>query len=414
MDLIRISTAGSVDDGKSTLIGRLLFDNNALTIEQEELIRKKTEEKGLKDLDLSVLTDGLVAEREQGITIDVANIYFSTKQRKFIITDSPGHEEYTRNMVTGASTADTSIILVDARKGLQEQSHRHFYISHLLDISTVVFCVNKMDLVEYSEDTFLEIAVQIRKMVNKVDPEKSIKIIPISSLKGDNVVNKSDNTPWYTGQTLDQYLHEISTIDSEEKQQFRYDVQSIQHVQNDEFVDYRGYAGRVISGKIAVGDRITALPSGKASIVTEIRRFTEVKEEAVAGDSVSISLADQIDISRGNLLTSDTNLPDDSGSFEATIVWMHDSPARLGSKLVLQAGSREALTKIVSIKQKVDPISFTGTEGTDDICANDIVEIELKTNKPTYLDSYKNNKSNGAFILVHPQTNHTVAIGFKK
>ncbi len=414
MDLIRISTAGSVDDGKSTLIGRLLFDNNALTIEQEELIRKKTEEKGLKDLDLSVLTDGLVAEREQGITIDVANIYFSTKQRKFIITDSPGHEEYTRNMVTGASTADTSIILVDARKGLQEQSHRHFYISHLLDISTVVFCVNKMDLVDYSEDTFLEIAVQIRKMVNKVDSKKAIKIIPISSLKGDNVVNKSDNTLWYAGETLDRYLHEISTIAPEEKQQFRYDVQSIQHVQNDEFVDYRGYAGRVISGKISVGDRIAALPSGKASIVKEIRRYTELKENAVAGDSVSISLSDQIDISRGNLLTSDTNLPDDSLSLEATIVWMHDSPTQLGSKLVLQSGSREALTKIVSIKQKVDPISFTGIEGTDDIRANDIVEIELKTNKPTYLDSYKNNKSNGAFILVHPQTNHTVAIGFKK
>ena len=413
MELIRISTAGSVDDGKSTLIGRLLYDNNALTIEQEELIRKKTEEKGLKDLDLSVLTDGLVAEREQGITIDVANIYFSTEQRKFIITDSPGHEEYTRNMVTGASTADTSIILVDARKGLQEQSHRHFYISHLLDISTIIFCVNKMDLVDYSEDTFIQIASEIKAMVDKVAPEKSIEIIPISSLKGDNVVLKSVNTPWYTGPTLDELLHTISVLPSEEKKQFRYDVQSIQHVQNDEFVDYRGYAGRVISGKITVGDRITALPSGKQSIVTEIRRYTELKDQAVEGDSISISLSDQIDISRGNLLVADTNLPDSSTTIEATIVWMHDEPTQLGAKFILQSGSRESLTKITRIKQKLDPITFTGISEASNIQANDIVEIELKTNKPTHLDSYKENKANGAFILVHPQTNHTVAIGFK-
>lgn len=298
MELIRISTAGSVDDGKSTLIGRLLYDNNALTIEQEELIRKKTEEKGLKDLDLSVLTDGLVAEREQGITIDVANIYFSTEKRKFIITDSPGHEEYTRNMVTGASTADTSIILVDARKGLQEQSHRHYYISQLLDITNIVFCVNKMDLVDFNEDIFLQIAIDIEIMVNRINENKSVAIVPISSLKGDNVVNKSVNTPWYTGETLDKHLHNITPKLKEEKA-FRFDVQYIQHVQNEDFVDYRGYAGRVLSGKVALGDRITSLPSQKESIVTEIRQYIDIKNEATDGDSVSISLSTEIDISRG-------------------------------------------------------------------------------------------------------------------
>lgn len=413
MELIRISTAGSVDDGKSTLIGRLLYDNAALTIEQEELIRKKTEEKGLKDLDLSVLTDGLVAEREQGITIDVANIYFSTEKRKFIITDSPGHEEYTRNMVTGASTADTSIILVDARKGLQEQSHRHFYISQLLDITNIVFCVNKMDLVDFNEDTFIQIAMDIEKMVKRVNAEKPVTIIPISSLKGDNVVKKSPNTPWYTGKTLDQHLHTIDIIAPEENQ-FRYDVQYIQHVQNDDFVDYRGYAGRVLSGKITVGDRITSLPSEKESIVTEIRRFTELKSEATAGDSVSISLSSEIDISRGSLLKLSDATLDNSLSIEATIVWMDDSTAQLGSKLILQSGSRESLAKIVNIKRKINPIQFDSIEGVTDIHANDIVEVELKTNKATYLDSYKSNKANGAFILVNPQTNNTVAIGFKK
>lgn len=413
MELIRISTAGSVDDGKSTLIGRLLYDNAALTIEQEELIRKKTEEKGLKDLDLSVLTDGLVAEREQGITIDVANIYFSTEKRKFIITDSPGHEEYTRNMVTGASTADTSIILVDARKGLQEQSHRHYYISQLLDITNIVFCVNKMDLVDFNEDIFLQIAVDIEKMVRKINGDKSITIIPISSLKGDNVVNKSENTPWYTGKTLDTHLHDIE-LKLPEEQQFRYDVQYIQHVQNDDFIDYRGYAGRVLSGSVAVGDRITSLPSEKQSIVTEIRQYTDLKNEAQAGDSVSISLSNEIDISRGSLLTLNDTTLDNSLSIEATIVWMDDSTAQLGSKYILQSGSRESMAKVVNIKRKIDPIQFDAIEGVTEIHANDIVEIELKTNKATYLDSYKSNKANGAFILVHPQTNNTVAIGFKK
>lgn len=413
MELVRISTAGSVDDGKSTLIGRLLYDNKALTIEQEELIQKKTAEKGLADLDFSVITDGLVAEREQGITIDVANIYFSTENRKFIITDSPGHEEYTRNMVTGASTADVSIILVDARKGLQQQSYRHFYISHLLELNQVVFCVNKMDLVDYSEDVFLNIARDIEKMVRKVDANRKVTVIPISSLKGDNVVIESDQTPWYSGPTLNTLIHQLNVNEAKE-QEFRYDVQQVLHVQNEEFVDYRGYAGKVVSGSINVGDTIVALPSKKESVVTEIRRAYETLNEATINDSVSISLADEIDISRGTVLVKKENTVQESTDLKSTLVWMDEHQASTGGKFILQSGSREVLTKIANIDAKIDTVSFDELEGEQTIATNDIVNVQLRTNKPIYLDQYSENKTNGSFILVDPSTNNTVAVGFKR
>lgn len=413
MELVRISTAGSVDDGKSTLIGRLLYDNKALTIEQEELIQKKTAEKGLGDLDFSVITDGLVAEREQGITIDVANIYFSTANRKFIITDSPGHEEYTRNMVTGASTADVSIILVDARKGLQQQSYRHFYISHLLELNQVVFCVNKMDLVDYSEDVFLNIARDIEKMVRKVDANRKVTVIPISSLKGDNVVIESDQTPWYSGPTLNTLIHQLNVNEAKE-QEFRYDVQQVLHVQNEEFVDYRGYAGKVVSGSINVGDTIVALPSKKESVVTEIRRAYETLNEATINDSVSISLSDEIDISRGTVLVKKENTVQESTDLKSTLVWMDEHQAASGGKFILQSGSREVLTKIANIDAKIDTVSFNELEGEQTIATNDIVHVQLRTNKPIYLDSYSENKTNGSFILVDPSTNNTVAVGFKR
>lgn len=413
MELVRISTAGSVDDGKSTLIGRLLYDNKALTIEQEELIQKKTAEKGLADLDFSVITDGLVAEREQGITIDVANIYFSTENRKFIITDSPGHEEYTRNMVTGASTADVSIILVDARKGLQQQSYRHFYISHLLELNQVVFCVNKMDLVDYSEDVFLNIACDIEKMVRKVDANRKVTVIPISSLKGDNVVIESDQTPWYSGPTLNTLIHQLNVNEAKE-QEFRYDVQQVLHVQNEEFVDYRGYAGKVVSGSINVGDTIVALPSKKESVVTEIRRAYETLNEATINDSVSISLADEIDISRGTVLVKKENTVQESTDLKSTLVWMDEHQATTGGKFILQSGSREVLTKIANIDAKIDTVSFDELEGEQTIATNDIVNVQLRTNKPIYLDQFSENKTNGSFILVDPSTNNTVAVGFKR
>lgn len=412
MELVRISTAGSVDDGKSTLIGRLLFDSHALTKEQEALIEQKTQEKGWEDLDFSVITDGLVAEREQGITIDVAHIYFSTNTRKFIIADSPGHVEYTRNMVTGASTAEVSIILVDARKGLLEQSFRHFYISQLLELEKVIFCVNKMDLVDYNEDRFLEIAVEIQTMVKSVNDTIPFAILPVSSLKGDNVVNRSKNMDWYKGATLSELLHESRDI-TPEPTPFRFDVQQVFHSQENEFVDYRGYAGRVVSGKIELGDRIVALPSGKESVVTEIRRYTQTFQNASAGESISISLADEIDISRGTLLSKPESQPSVETELQATLVWMDEKSASIGSKWLLKSGSREFPAKIQEVVGLVDPSGQGKVEqNATGITLNDIVRVQLKLGQPALLDIYSDNKRNGVFILIDPQTNQTSAVGF--
>ncbi len=411
MELVRISTAGSVDDGKSTLIGRLLHDNQALTKEQEELIERKTAEKGWDDLDFSVITDGLVAEREQGITIDVAHIYFSTDTRKFIIADSPGHVEYTRNMVTGASNSEVSIILVDARKGLVEQSYRHFYISQLLKLDQVIFCVNKMDLVDYSEDQFLKIAVSIKEMVSGFGENINYEIIPISSLKGDNVVEKSANMPWFSGDTLNDVLHRPK-VRHDKDVPFRFDVQQVYHVQNDDFVDFRGFAGRVLSGTVNVGDEIITLPSEKKSKITEIRRYTETQDSAREGESVIISLEDEIDISRGSILVKPDQTPNSERAIKAALVWMDDHSAVLGGKLLLKSGAREFPIKIAQILAKVDPISGAKEENAASINLNDISEVLIKMSQPAYLDSYAENPTNGSFILIDPQSNNTVAAGF--
>jgi sulfate adenylyltransferase subunit 1 len=401
MELVRISTAGSVDDGKSTLIGRLLHDNNALTKEQEELVAKKTKEKGWDDLDLSVITDGLVAEREQGITIDVAHIYFSTKTHKFIIADSPGHIEYTRNMVTGASTAETSIILVDARKGLLEQSFRHFYISQLLRLDSVIFCINKMDLVDYSEDEFIKIAIEIKNMVHQLGKDIPFELLPISSLKGDNVVHKSKNMPWYDGPTLNDILHQkkSSKLDN---LPFRFDVQQVYHTQNEKFTDFRGYAGRVVSGSLSIGDRIITYPSRQESVVTELRKYKDTVDNVKSGTSVVISLADEIDISRGAVIShAGTNDLKERKELSATVVWMDEKVATLGAKYILKAGARESLLKIQEIKNVVNPLE-----------ADKSTKVVLKLGQSIFMDSYAVNKKNGVFILIDPQTNATAAVGF--
>lgn len=413
MEIVRISTAGSVDDGKSTLIGRLLYDNKALTKEQEELVKKKTREKGLMDLDLSVITDGLIAEREQGITIDVAHIYFSTETRKFIISDSPGHIEYTRNMVTGASNSETSIILIDARKGLLEQSYRHFFISQLLQLDRVIFCVNKMDLVDYSEDRFLELAIQIKQMITSLNKDINYSIVPVSSLKGDNVVNASENTPWYKGETLNDLLH-LPANKKVKNEPFRFDVQNVIHSQIGEFVDYRACAGRVVSGSIAVGDKIITLPSRKESTITEIRRFTDTLSIANAGDSVAISLADEIDSSRGSLLASIDSVPLESSQIEATIVWMNEKLAVVGSKLLIKVGAREFPVKLQAIQNSVNPINPSEKIDADSLSINDIAVVDIKLSQPGFFDKFSENKKNGLFVLVDPLSNNTVAVGFVK
>jgi sulfate adenylyltransferase subunit 1 len=411
MDLLRINTAGSVDDGKSTLIGRFLNDSHALTIEQEELIARKTKEKGLEDLDFSVITDGLIAEREQGITIDVAHIYFSTENRKFIIADSPGHVEYTRNMVTGASNSEVSIILIDARKGLLEQTHRHYFISSLLRLNTVVFCINKMDLVNYSEDVFLSIAADINKMTAQFSHKPDVHVLPISSLKGDNVVHASKNMSWYTGETLSGILHTIkpNVADTDD---FRFDVQQVLHVQNKEFTDYRAYAGRIISGGLTVGDKITVLPSGIESEVVEIRKFTNTPNFAQAGESIQIRLANDIDISRGMMLVKGHYENLLSKDISATIVWMDEKQATLAGKYTLQASTRTAVCKLQAIKAVIPPENPSATHEASALKLNDIAKVQLKTATPLFLDSFNNNRLNGVFILIDTQTNNTAAVGF--
>jgi len=411
MDLLRINTAGSVDDGKSTLIGRFLNDSHALTIEQEELIARKTKEKGLADLDFSVITDGLIAEREQGITIDVAHIYFSTADRKFIIADSPGHVEYTRNMVTGASNSEVSIILIDSRKGLLEQTHRHYFISSLLRLNTIVFCINKMDLVDYSEDVFLSIASDINKMTSQFTHKPDIYVLPISSLKGDNVVERSKNMSWYSGDTLSGILHSIkpNVADTDD---FRFDVQQVLHVQNKEFIDYRAYAGRIISGEVRVGDTITVLPSGLSSEVVEIRKFTNTLTSAQAGESIQIRLKGDMDISRGMMLIKHNNDALLSKDIKATIVWMDEKQATPSGKYLLQAGTRTAVCKLQSIDAVIPPENPEATHEASTLKLNDIARVQLKTAAPVFLDAFSDNRLNGSFILIDTQTNNTVAVGF--
>ena len=412
MELVRINTAGSVDDGKSTLIGRFLYDHNALTLEQEDLIHKKTKEKGLQDLDFSVITDGLIAEREQGITIDVAHIYFSSKSRKFIIADSPGHVEYTRNMVTGASNSELSVILIDARKGLLEQTHRHYYISRLLKLESVVFCINKMDLVDYSEDVFLEIASSINKMVNLLpEIEQNIFIVPISSLKGDNVVFASNNMPWYVGETLSSVLHNFNPK-KHLHNDFRLDVQQVFHVQNKEFVDFRSYAGTIISGEINVGDLVTVLPVNKQSEIIEIRSFVDSLLTASQGEAIQIRLKDDIDISRGDIFVKKIDTHLFNKDVQAKIVWLDERGANLSTKYILQAGTRTSVCKILNVDYLINPINPLESKQATEIKLNEIAKVKLKLANPVYLDSYDSNKVNGAFILIDPITNNTAAIGF--
>jgi sulfate adenylyltransferase subunit 1 len=307
--------------------------------------------------------------------------------------------------------AETSIILVDARKGLLEQSYRHFYISHLLRLKRVIFAVNKMDLIDYDEDRFWQIAVDIQGMVKGLSGDLPYNVVPVSSLKGDNIVHTSEHMPWYTGQTLNELLHTSASKESNSKP-FRFDVQHVIHSQENGFVDYRGYAGRVISGSVAVGDTLRILPSNKESVITEIRRFDTCQETAVSGDSISISLADELDISRGAVFTHLDDAPDTQKTIQAVLVWMDEKLANTGSKWLLKAGSREFPVKVQAIHHKVDPTRENETQTATEVALNDIATVELRLAQPAFLDSYESNKNNGRFILIDPQSNNTVAVGF--
>jgi len=408
--LLRFTTAGSVDDGKSTLIGRLLYDSKSIFEDQLQAIENTSKKKGHDGVDLALFTDGLKDEREQGITIDVAYRYFTTPKRKFIIADTPGHIQYTRNMVTGASTANAAIILVDARHGVIEQTKRHSFIASLLQIPHVIVCVNKMDLVDFSEDAYNKVINQFEQFSSKM-LIKDIRFIPISALNGDNVVNRSTNMNWYQGAPL---LHTLETmhISSDiNKVDARFPVQTVLRPQNESHRDYRGYAGRVASGVFRIGDEVTAMPSGFNSKIKTIDTFEGNISEAFAPMSVAITLEDDIDISRGNMIVRSNNKPEASQDIEVMICWLHNDAAKPRTKYLIRHTSNEEKAMIKEVVYKIDIKTLKRLEDDKSLNMNDICKVRIRTTKPLMIDSYRENRTTGSVILVDEMTNETVAAG---
>ncbi len=410
MELLRFTTAGSVDDGKSTLIGRLLYDSKQIFEDQLEAIEKRSQQRGFEHVDLSLLTDGLKAEREQGITIDVAYRYFATPKRKFIIADTPGHIQYTRNMVTGASTANAALILVDARKGILEQTIRHSFIASLLQIPHLIICVNKMDLVDYSEEAFNKVVVEYRSLSTKLDI-KDVHFLPISALKGDNVVEKSTNMSWYQGTTL-MYLLENLHIGSDENHiDCRFPVQYVIRPQQTEYHDFRGYAGRISSGIYKPGDKVKILPSGEIAEIKTIELFGEQISEAYAPMSVTMTLDRDVDISRGDMIVRENNAPSMEQEFDIMICWMNTNNLQVGGKYAIRHTVKDARCVIKDIRYKIDINSMHRNEADKEIAMNDIARINVKTTVPLYFDAYRKNRHTGSIILIDEATNETVAAG---
>lgn len=415
MDVLKIATAGSVDDGKSTLIGRILYDTQSLTDDKLEAIERNSKRKGFDYLDFSLATDGLVAEREQGITIDVAHIYFSTQNRSYIIADTPGHIEYTRNMVTGASTSQVAIILIDARKGVIEQTARHFYINNLLRVKDIVFAVNKMDLVDYSEEKYNALYEEIQALVAKTTyKEQNITCIPVSALQGDNVVAKSSNMPWYSGKTLIEHLEKVQPQDVYEEAQARFPVQTVIRPKTSDYHDFRGYAGKLYGGDLSVGDQISVLPSGTKSSIKEIFFYDQKFEKAGRGSSVTVTLTDDVNVSRGDMIVKISEQPKVEKELSATICWMDKKPLRANTKYGLQHGVHNVLAKVVDV-ETIEEANFSGEKtAVSQLQLNEIGEIQLKLSKSLCFDSYEKNKYNGGFILIDLQSNTTAGVGFIK
>lgn len=410
MELLRFTTAGSVDDGKSTLIGRLLFDSKAIFEDQLRAVEASSKKKGADHVDLSLLTDGLKAEREQGITIDVAYRYFSTPKRKFIIADTPGHEQYTRNMVTGASTANLALILVDARKGIIEQTCRHSYIASLLGIPHVILCVNKMDLVDYDEEVFNRISKDYSAFAAKLNI-KDIRYVPISALNGDNVVDRSKNMDWYGGSTLLHMLENIHIGSDHNHIDTRFPVQYVIRPQREEFHDYRGYAGRIAGGVFRKGDEVMVLPAGLTSKIKSIDFYNQELEQAYAPMSVSIRLEDEIDISRGDMIVRKNNQPEVSQDIDAMLCWLNPNPPRPGAKYVLRHTSKEVKAVIKETYYKLNINTLQRIEEDKEIKMNDIFKVKMRTTEPLVFDPYLRNRNTGSLILVDEGTNNTVAAG---
>ena len=407
MDLLRFTTAGSVDDGKSTLIGRLMYDTKQIFQDQLDAIEESSRKRGDEHVNLALLTDGLKAEREQGITIDVAYRYFATPKRKFIIADTPGHIQYTRNMVTGASTANLAIILVDARHGIIEQTKRHSFIASLLGIKHLVICINKMDLVDYEQGTFEKIKEQFENFSAKLDiPD--IHYIPISALKGDNVVDKSENMKWYNGGTLLYTLENVHISSDMNHVDSRFPVQWVIRPHSDKYHDYRGFSGRIEGGVFKPGDEIMALPSGFTSTIKSIHIADMEVKEAFSPMSISMTLNDEIDISRGDMIVKPTNQPHIGQDIEMMVCWMSPKKLQLNGKYAIKHTTKEARCVIKEILYKVDVNTLHRVEDDNDIAMNDIGRIKIRTTAPIFYDSYKKNRSTGSLIIIDEFTNETV------
>lgn len=411
MELLRFTTAGSVDDGKSTLIGRLLYDSKAIFEDQMEAIEKASQKVNEdEEVNLALLTDGLRAEREQGITIDVAYRYFATPKRKFIIADTPGHVQYTRNMVTGASTANVALILIDARHGVIEQTLRHSFIASLLQIPHMIICVNKMDLVDFKEEVFDDIKIQFNKIASKLDI-KDIRFVPISAKLGDNVVDRSKNMNWYEGPTL-MYLLETIHIGSDYNHSIgRFPVQYVIRPQSDKFHDFRGYAGRIASGIFEKGQKVRVLPSGHSSAIKSITTMNEELESAFAPQSVAINLKDDIDISRGDMIVGENKEPEISREIDVMICWLGESPMRLHGKYALKHTTNDLRCIVSEVKYKIDVNTLDKKYDDKSIKLNEIARISLKLTKPIVYDPYKINRVTGSIILVDESTNNTICAG---
>ena len=410
MELLRFTTAGSVDDGKSTLIGRLLYDSKQIFEDQLEQVRQSSERKGLEDTDLALLTDGLKDEREQGITIDVAYRYFATPKRKFIIADTPGHIQYTRNMVTGASTANLALILVDARKGVVEQTRRHSIIASLLQIPHVIVCVNKMDLVDYKEETYNLIVQEYEEFASKLDV-KDVRFVPISALKGDNVVNRSENMDWYEGSTLMYSLENIHIGSDHNHIDCRFPVQMVIRPKTDEFHDFRGYAGRIAGGIFKPGDEVLVLPSGFTSKIKTIETFNGPIEEAFAPMSVTMTLEDEIDIARGDMIVRSNNQPEQKQDVDVMLCWLHSDGPQPRKKYTLKHTSNEVKAMIKEVRYKLDINTLHRNEEDVKVGVNDVCRAQIRTTKPLLADTYRKNRNTGSIILIDDGTNETVAAG---
>jgi sulfate adenylyltransferase subunit 1 len=410
-ELLRFTTAGSVDDGKSTLIGRLLYDSKAIFQDQYEQVKETSARRGEEEVNLALLTDGLKSEREQGITIDVAYRYFSTPKRKFIIADTPGHIQYTRNMVTGASTANVALILVDARNGVVEQTRRHAIIASLLQIPHILVCINKMDLVDYQEEAYEKIQEDFEQFASKLDV-KDVSFIPISALKGDNVVNRSKNMDWYEGSTLIYYLENVHIASDFNFIDARFPVQYVIRPNTDEYHDYRGYAGRVAGGIFKKGDEVTLLPTGFSSKIAKIDTYDGELEEAFPPQSVTILLEDDLDLSRGDMIVRTNNQPEVTQDIDLMVCWFNEKPLQPRGKYALMHTTQDEVRCIVKeILYKMDINSLHRDQEDRTIRMNDIARVRIRTTKPLFVDPYRQNRLTGSLIFIDEQTNETVGAG---